>query len=49
MNRIDAKFKELKARKKKAFIAYITAGYPDMKATEALVSALAAAGAVRQN
>ena len=45
MNRIDAKFKELKARKKKAFIAYITAGYPDMKATEALVSALAAAGA----
>ena len=37
MNRIDNKFKELKARKEKAFIAFITAGYPDLKTTARLV------------
>lgn len=37
MNRIDKKFKELKARKKKAFIAFLTAGYPNLAATERLV------------
>ena len=45
MNRISEKFKELRAAKKKALIAYITAGYPDLKATEALVLALERAGA----
>jgi tryptophan synthase alpha chain len=45
MNRIDAKFKDLRKEKKKAFIAFITAGYPDLKATEALVPALEQAGA----
>lgn len=40
MNRIDKKFKELKEARKKAFIAYITAGDPDMKATERIVLAL---------
>ena len=37
MNRIEAKFKQLNANKKKAFIAFITAGYPDLKTTEKLV------------
>jgi tryptophan synthase alpha chain len=37
MNRIDKKFKELKARKKKALIAFLTAGYPDLGTTERLV------------
>ncbi|MDD4908196.1 MAG: tryptophan synthase subunit alpha [Candidatus Omnitrophota bacterium] len=37
MNRIDKKFKELKARDKKAFIAFVTCGYPDIAATEKLV------------
>ena len=37
MNRIDLKFKELKAANKKAFIAFITAGYPDLSSTERLV------------
>jgi tryptophan synthase alpha chain len=37
MNRIDRKFKALKAAKKKAFIAYICAGYPDLPTTEKLV------------
>lgn len=45
MNRIDAKFSELRAAGKKAFIAYITAGDPDLEATKALVPALADAGA----
>jgi tryptophan synthase alpha chain len=35
-NRIDRKFKELKARRKKAFIAYITAGDPSLLATAKL-------------
>jgi tryptophan synthase alpha chain len=37
MNRIDQKFKDLK--KKKAFIAFITAGDPNLKITEELVYA----------
>ncbi len=37
MNRIDKKFKELKAAGKKAFIAFLTAGYPDFDITERLV------------
>jgi len=36
-NRINKKFSELKRRKKKAFIAYLTAGYPSISATEKLV------------
>jgi tryptophan synthase alpha chain len=36
MNRIEKKFKELKRRKKKAFIIFVTAGYPDLNATEKL-------------
>ncbi|MFA5059874.1 MAG: tryptophan synthase subunit alpha [Candidatus Omnitrophota bacterium] len=37
MNRIDKKFKELKIGRKKAFVAFITAGDPDLKTTEKLV------------
>jgi tryptophan synthase alpha chain len=37
MNRIDCKFTELKNANKKAFIAFITAGYPDLATTEKLV------------
>ena len=39
MNRIDQKFKDLKQKKKKAFIAFITAGDPNLKITEELVLA----------
>lgn len=44
MNRIDRKFKELRGRKKKAFIAYICAGDPDLPTTRKLVLALDKAG-----
>jgi len=37
MNRIDKKFRDLKITKKKAFIAFITAGYPTLSATEKLI------------
>jgi tryptophan synthase alpha chain len=37
MNRIDKKFKELRRLKKKAFIAFITAGYPSLTITQKLV------------
>jgi tryptophan synthase alpha chain len=37
MNRIEQKFKQLKNRKQKAFIAFITAGYPDLSTTAKLV------------
>ena len=37
MNRIDKRFKELKKRKEKAFIAFITAGYPSLAVTEKLI------------
>jgi tryptophan synthase alpha chain len=39
MNRINKKFKDLQARKKKAFISFITAGDPSLKVTEELVLA----------
>jgi tryptophan synthase alpha chain len=45
MNRLDKKFSELKRQHKKAFIAFITAGYPDLRATAALVLELEKAGA----
>lgn len=44
MNRIDNKFKTLKKQKKKAFIAYITAGDPDLSMTKRIVLALEGAG-----
>jgi len=44
MNRIDSTFKKLKAARKKAFIAFITAGFPDLGITEKLVLELAASG-----
>jgi tryptophan synthase alpha chain len=40
MNRIDKRFAELKKNKKKALIAFITAGDPSIKRTEALIPAL---------
>jgi len=40
INRIERKFKELKKNKKKAFVAFITAGYPNLKVTGQLVSGL---------
>lgn len=45
MNRIDQTFKKLRQQKKKAFIAFITAGDPNLKATYDLVLALEQAGA----
>lgn len=44
MNNIENKFQDLKNQKKKAFIAFITAGDPDLKTTEDLVVALEKAG-----
>lgn len=44
MNRIERKFKELRAVNKKAFIAFITAGYPNLGITEKLVVELAQSG-----
>jgi tryptophan synthase alpha chain len=44
MNKIEQKFKDLKSQKRKAFIAFITAGDPDLKTTEDLVVALEGAG-----
>ncbi len=35
--RLAKKFKELKKAKKKAFIAFITAGYPNLSITEKLI------------
>ncbi len=45
MNRIDEKFKALKAEGKKALIPYICTGDPSIEATEKLVYALEEAGA----
>lgn len=45
MNRIDARFKELRKKGAKAFIPYITAGDPDIRTTKELVRALENAGA----
>ena len=44
MNRIIQKFQSLKAQDRKAFIAFITAGDPDLATTEKLVIALEGAG-----
>jgi tryptophan synthase alpha chain len=44
MNRIERKFKELRRKGKSAFIAYITAGYPDLAATERLLLEFARRG-----
>ncbi len=44
MNRIDFAFQRLKAAKKKAFIAFITAGFPDLPTTEKLILELASSG-----
>ena len=43
-NRIDRKFAILRDKKKKAFIAFITAGDPDLKTTEKLVLAFEKVG-----
>lgn len=45
MNRIDQTLETLRKKKKKAFIAFITAGDPDLKTTYELVLALEKAGA----
>ncbi|MBM3246016.1 MAG: tryptophan synthase subunit alpha [Candidatus Omnitrophica bacterium] len=44
VNRIERKFKELKKKRKKAFIAFITAGYPNLGLTRKLVFELAGSG-----
>jgi tryptophan synthase alpha chain len=43
-NRIDDTFAALRAANRSGFMAYITAGDPDLEATERLVPAMAAAG-----
>lgn len=45
MNRIDKKFIQLKKEGRKAFIAFITAGYPDLATTARLVLELERKGA----
>jgi tryptophan synthase alpha chain len=37
MNRIDNKFRNLRRENKKAFVAFITAGYPNLSVTEKLI------------
>ena len=44
MNRIDAVFACLRRKKRKALIAYLTAGYPSLRATAELVKVLAGEG-----
>jgi tryptophan synthase alpha chain len=44
MNRIEKKFIDLKKNGKKAFIAFITAGYPNLRITEKLIPELAKSG-----
>ena len=44
MNRIDKKFKELRRIGKKVFIAYVTAGDPNLSSTKRIVLALEEAG-----
>ncbi|NLF16572.1 MAG: tryptophan synthase subunit alpha [Lentisphaerae bacterium] len=45
MNRIDAAFKACRRDRRKALVAFLTAGDPDLDATAEIVPALAAAGA----
>ena len=45
MNRIDRTFKELKRKRKKALIPFVTAGDPNLKITEELVLSFEQAGA----
>ena len=44
MNRIEKKFQELRKKKKKAFIAFITAGFPSLGITQKLVLGFEKAG-----
>lgn len=44
MNRIGHKFQELKRNNKKAFITFITAGYPNLELTKKLIFAFAKIG-----
>lgn len=44
MNRIERTFSELRKKGKSAFIAFLTAGYPELATTEKLVLAFAARG-----
>ncbi len=44
MNRIERAFKDLRKNKKKAFIAFITAGYPNLNITEKLIHAFSRIG-----
>jgi tryptophan synthase alpha chain len=44
MNRIDRKFQELKKKKKKAAVVYLTVGYPDVATTEKLILELSRSG-----
>ncbi|MFH0826459.1 MAG: tryptophan synthase subunit alpha [Candidatus Omnitrophota bacterium] len=44
MNRIDKKFRELRRAHKKAFIAFITAGYPNLQTTRKLILEFAKKG-----
>jgi tryptophan synthase alpha chain len=44
MNRIEKKFQELKTRNKKAFIAFLTCGYPDIATTRDLALEFAKKG-----
>jgi len=37
MNRLDKKFQDLRKNNKKAFVAFITAGFPDLNITEKLI------------
>ena len=45
MNRIENRFKELKSKRQKALVAFITAGDPDMDTTERVFSVLEKNGA----
>ncbi len=45
MNRINAKFKTLRSRKRCGLVAYVTCGDPDLATTIAVIRALEAAGA----
>ena len=45
MNRIEKRFQDLRNRKEKALILYLTAGDPDLQRTETLIPVLDEAGA----